>query len=147
MINNKITILLAFASVSLLAAAMAQPMEWNDPQSAYNRIYNPYTVETLSGEVTAIDIFVPAEGWYAGVHITLKTDKESIGVHLGPQWYVDNQDFDLSVGDTVEVTGSRVMYEGEEVIIAQQIRKGNEVLMLRYTNGFPYWSGSRRTGW
>jgi len=146
MMNRKIAILLTFASISLLATVMAQPRGWNDPQSVYNRIYNPYTLETLNGEVTAIDTFVPSQDWYAGVHITLKTDKESIGVHIGPQWYVDNQDFNLSVGDAVQVTGSRVVYEGREVIIAQQIRKGNEVLMLRYANGFPYWSGSRRTG-
>jgi len=143
--SRKIALLLTIAGISLLTTAMAQPRGWNDPQSAYNRIYNPYTVETLNGKVTAIDTFVPSQGWYAGVHITLKTDKESIGVHLGPQWYVDGQGFDLSVGDMIEVTGSRVVYEGEEVIIAQQIRKGNEVLVLRYTNGFPYWSGWRRS--
>jgi hypothetical protein len=145
--DRKIAILLAFTGVSLLATATAQPRGWNDPQSSYNRMYNPATVETLSGEVTAIGTFVPAGGWYGGVHITLRTGKESIGVHLGPQWYIDNQDLELSVGDTIQVTGSRVLYEGEEIIIAQQIRKGNETLMLRYANGFPYWSGSRRTGW
>jgi hypothetical protein len=143
--NRKIALLLTIAGISLLTTAMAQPRGWNDPQSLYNRMYNSATVETLSGEVTAIDAFVPAEGWYSGVHITLRTGKGNIGVHLGPQWYVDGQGFDLSVGDAIEVTGSRVMYEGEEIIIAQQIRKGNEALVLRYTNGFPYWSGWRRS--
>jgi hypothetical protein len=147
MMNRKIALLLTIAGLSLLTTAMAQPRGWNDPQSPYNRLYNPYTVETLSGEVTDIDTFVPSGGWYAGVHIVLGTGNGSIKVHLGPQWYIDNQDLGLSVGDTIQVTGSRVLYEGEEIIIAQQIREGNETLMLRYANGFPYWSGSRRTGW
>ncbi len=47
------------------------------------------------------------------------------------------------LGDTIEVTGSGVVYEGSEVMIAQQIRKGRE--MLRYANGFPYWSGWRKS--
>jgi len=143
--NKSIVFLLAIAGISLATVAMAQPMGWSDPQSQYNQVYDPYTVETLSGEITEIGTFVPADGWSAGVHVVLKTAEESIEVHLGPQWYIDNQNFDLSVGDTIEVTGSRVIYEGEEVIIAQQIREGREVLMLRYANGFPYWSGWRRS--
>ncbi|MDY6985833.1 MAG: DNA-binding protein [Candidatus Thermoplasmatota archaeon] len=143
--NKHIVFLLAISGISLAAAALAQPMGWSDPQSQYNRTYNPYTVETLRGEITGIDTFVPADGWSAGVHIVLKTAEESIEVHLGPEWYVDNQNFDLSVGDIIEVTGSRVVYEGSEVIIAQQIREGDDALILRYTNGFPYWSGWRRS--
>ena len=53
----------------------------------YSRMYNPKTVETLSGEVVSVDKFTPGRQMSYGVHFTLKTDKEAIPVHLGPSWY------------------------------------------------------------
>jgi len=73
-----------------------------------------------------------------------KTDKETISVHLGPAWYMDNQDVQIAVGDKVEVKGSRVTLDGKPTLIAAEVKKGDEVLTLRDANGFPAWSGWRR---
>ena len=50
----------------------------------YQRMYNPATVETISGTVESVDKITPMRGMYYGIHIQLKTDKETISVHLGP---------------------------------------------------------------
>jgi hypothetical protein len=114
------------------------------PGTAYVRMYNPQTVESLTGEVVSVDRITPAKGMSYGVHIVVKTDKETISVHLGPSWYLENQDVKLAPGDKVEVKGSRITFEGKPALIADEVKKGDEVLTLRDANGFPAWSGWRR---
>ncbi|MDD5642389.1 MAG: DNA-binding protein [Syntrophales bacterium] len=111
---------------------------------AYGRIYNPQTVETLSGEVVSVEKFMPGRGMSYGVHFTLKTDKETIPVHLGPSWYLDKQDIKIVPKDQVQVTGSRVTFEGKPAIIAAEVKKGDKVLKLRDQAGVPVWAGQGR---
>ncbi len=80
----------------------------------------------------------------AGIHMNVKTDKETVSVHLGPSWYLENQDLKIEPKDKVEVKGSRITFEGKPAIIADEVRKGDEVLKLRDDAGFPVWSGWRR---
>jgi hypothetical protein len=112
--------------------------------SAYNRLYNPRTVETLEGEIISVDKITPVKGMSYGVHLMLRTDKDTISVHVGPGWYVNRQDLTLKVTDSVEVQGSRITFEGKPAIIAAEIKKDDQTLNLRNENGFPMWSGSRQ---
>jgi hypothetical protein len=80
----------------------------------------------------------------SGVHIRLETTDGTITVHLGPAWYLDNQDIHLELGDQIEVTGSKVLILEKSVLIAAKVRKGDQILMLRDLNGIPMWSGWRR---
>jgi hypothetical protein len=109
----------------------------------YNRMFNPKTVETLSGEVVSVDKFTPNKGMSYGVHFTLKTEKATIPVHLGPSWYIEKHVI-IAAGDKVEVTGSRIMYQGKPAIIAAEVKKGDQVLMLRDAAGIPAWAGQGR---
>jgi len=124
-------------------------MTWRDsggwgPGSQYNRMYDPKTMETLSGEVTSVDRITPGKGMTGGIHMNVKTDKETISVHLGPSWYIENQDVKIASKDKVEVKGARVTFAGKPAIIAAEVKKGDEVLKLRDDSGFPAWSGWRR---
>lgn len=114
------------------------------PSSRYNTLYNPKTVETLEGEVLSVDRITPMKGMYYGVHLVLKTDKETISVHLGPGWFIENQDVKIAPGDRVSVTGSRITFDGKPAIIAREVARGDEVLVLRSEAGFPLWAGWRR---
>jgi hypothetical protein len=114
------------------------------PGTPYSRMYNPQTVETITGEVLSVDQMMPMKGMSYGIHIVLKTNKETIPVHLGPGWYIENQDMTIAPKDKIEVTGSRITFEGDPTLIAAEVKKGDEVLTLRDANGFPVWSGWRR---
>jgi alanine racemase len=111
---------------------------------SYNRMFNPQTVETLSGEVVSVDKFTPGKRMSYGVHFTLKTDKATIPVHMGPGWYMEKQALTIAAGDKVEVTGSRIMYQGKPAIIAAEVKKGDQVLKLRDAAGIPAWAGQGR---
>ncbi len=136
---------LIFAPAAWAQAGMGpgggQGRGWGAGDS-YSRMYDPKTVETLNGEVVSIDKFSPGRKMSYGVHFTLKTEKETIPVHLGPSWYLEKQAMTFAQGDKVEVTGSRVTYQGQPTIIAQEVKKGGQVLKLRDTAGVPAWAGA-----
>lgn len=136
----------------LLTASIALAAPWKSWRgsggwgmgSQYQRMYDPATVETVTGTVEAVEKTVPMKGMYSGVHVMLKTDKETISVHLGPEWYVERLDTKIAKGDKIEVKGSRVTYEGKPAIIAAEVKKGDETLVLRDSAGAPAWAGWRR---
>jgi hypothetical protein len=148
---KKIMILVAIVLVVGFAPEVPaqQGMNWKGgggwgPDTHYHRMYNPDTVENITGEVVAIDTITPMKGMGYGVHMIVKTDKETISVHLGPSWYIENQDVRIESGDQIEVKGSRIMFDDSPAIIAAEVKKENEVLILRDENGLPLWSGWRR---
>ena len=114
------------------------------PGTPYNKMYDPKTVETISGEIVDVDRITPNKGMAGGVRMNVKTEKETVSVHLGPAWYIENQDVKLQAKDKVEVKGSRITFGGKPAIIATEVKKGDEVLKLRDDSGFPLWSGWRR---
>ncbi len=111
---------------------------------SYSRIYDAKTVETVTGEVVSVGRFTPSKAMGYGIHLVLKSDKETVSVHLGPAWFVENQDTKIEPKDKIEVKGSRVAFEGKPALIAAEVRKGDEVLELRDETGIPLWSGWRR---
>ncbi len=136
--------------LTLLAVSAADPPRgprggrgWG-PDGQYCRMYNSAAVETLKGEVVRIEKFTPGKGMSAGVHLELKTEKETISVHLGPGWYINNQETQIALNDNIDVKGSRITFDGQPAIVAAEVTKGNDVLKLRDEHGFPVWAGWRR---
>lgn len=113
-------------------------------QDTYGRMFNPKTVEKVTGEVASVETFTPGKGISPGTHITVKTDKETIPVHLGPNWFMQEQGLTLAVQDKVIITGSRITYEGKPTIIASEVTKDNRVWKLRDATGMPQWAGQGR---
>jgi hypothetical protein len=111
---------------------------------SYSRIYDAKTVETVTGEVVSVGQFTPSKATGYGIHLVLRSDKETLPVHLGPAWFVENQDAKIQAKDKIEVKGSRVTFEGKPALIAAEVRDGDEVLKLRDETGIPAWSGWRR---
>lgn len=115
------------------------------PGNQYCLSYKPDTTVTISGEVVSVEKTVPRKGTFYGVHLMVKTAEKAISVHLGPGWYVEGQGIMFEPEDKLEITGSKVTFDGEEVIIASEVKRGDEVLKLRDGNGIPAWSGWKRS--
>jgi hypothetical protein len=114
------------------------------PGSRYAGMYNPQALETLIGEVEQIEHFVGGKGMSAGVRLLLKTEKGTIPVMLGPDWYVEKQPVQLKVKDRVEITGCRGRAWGQTAFVAGEVKKDGQVLRLRDAAGVPLWAGQ---GW
>ncbi|MDE2347892.1 MAG: DNA-binding protein [Gammaproteobacteria bacterium] len=135
--------LVAAAALALPGESFAQRGMGGGMGGAYTRLYNQQTVETVSGQVLSIDKVAPRRGRLYGIHLMLKTADGEISVHLGPSWFIDRQTMKIAANDVVDVTGSRITYEGKPAIIAAQVKKGGETLELRDSRGFPLWSAMR----
>jgi hypothetical protein len=136
-------------SLNTIGTLAQSGMQWKGSRgwgmsSQYNRMYNPKTVETIVGEVVSVDKITPMKGMSYGIHLTLKTEKETISIHLGPGWFIERQDIKIEPKDKVEVTGSRIMFEDKPAIIAAEVKKGDEILKLRDENGVPVWASWRK---
>jgi hypothetical protein len=151
-----VTLMTTISISSILSASIAmaqQPMMGRGMMGSggwgmggqYQRLYNPKTVETITGEVVAIDSVMPMGGMSGGVHLQVRTPKnELISVHLGPSWYLDRQDVLLKVKDKIQVKGSKVTIADKPALIAAEVKKGAQTLVLRDADGFPVWSGWRK---
>jgi hypothetical protein len=106
-------------------------------------LFDPQTVATFTGIIVAGPV-IPKGGLPEPVQFTLKTERESLTVLLGPSWFIEGQDFPIAALDRVEVKGSRLLLEGKNVVVAAEIRKGDKVLRLRDGQGAPLWGGRGR---
>lgn len=112
-------------------------------EAPYVRLFNPKTVETVEGIATAVQRFIPGRGMSAGVHVLVRVGIDVVDVHLGPEWFIENQDITIQPKDQLEIKGSRVHFRGQPAIIASEVRKGENVLKLRDGEGLPVWAAWR----
>lgn len=139
--NAILAVLVGLMCVGFATASWAQGgwKRWG-PSS---RGYDPKTVETVVGEVVGVDRLPGGKGRSYGVGLTLKTEKETVPVMLGPAWYLEQQGLHLAPRDKVEITGSRTSYEGRALLIAGEVKKGDKILKLRNEAGVPAWAGRK----
>ncbi len=106
------------------------------------RTFDPSAVTTVQGDVVEVATGQGPRG--EGVHLTLAVGSENLAVMVGPGSWLDQQPVKLSKGDRLEVKGSRTAFGGQPVLVAQEIRKGDQVLTLRDASGVPAWRGAGR---
>jgi hypothetical protein len=110
------------------------------------KLYNPQTVEVLSGTIEKMERRQMRRGTHEMLGFVLKTDKESVMVLLGPSRLIDKLAYKPQVGDQVTVKGSRVTRQSRTMIIAAEVRKGDQVMVLRDASGKPVMPPPRRLG-
>ncbi|MBI4794877.1 MAG: DNA-binding protein [Deltaproteobacteria bacterium] len=139
---SRIMLWLGVLSLALAANAWAQPAGPGAGKGAMRQkagmgMYDPKTVETVSGEVTQVQTMGRRT---RGVHLQVKTDKETLLVVLGPAQYLEQQKMTFAVGDKVEIKGSRIQHPQQAMLVAGEVKKGDQVLKLRDDQGKPLWS-------
>jgi hypothetical protein len=142
----KLLRLLSLILMLLPALLLAQRGNgWCNNTNNYNNMFDPKTIEEFKGSVVSVENITPEKGMSTGVHLKVKNEKnETVSVHLGPSWYIDNQDIQFAKGDAISVKGSRVTYNNAPAVIAQSIGKGDDMLLLRDAQGMPNWNGWRK---
>jgi hypothetical protein len=137
------SILLGSLIIALYSTFLMAQMEGGKGRHRMKN-YDTKTVETINGSIISIDKSASFYGKSGrGYHLTVKTEKETITVHLGPSSYLEGK-IKLQKGDNIEVTGSRTKIDGKPVIIAQKIKSGSSEVVLRDEDGTPKWAGKGR---
>jgi hypothetical protein len=104
--------------------------------------YDPATETTVSGAIQHIENMGLARNGMGGTHLTLKTSDRTWEVRVGPRRFLAQENFTLSEGDQIEVTGSRVKFQEHDAILARVVTQGNRVLVLRDRQGRHLWSST-----
>jgi hypothetical protein len=106
--------------------------------------YNPATETTLTGTIDSVNNVASSGPGSGGLHLILAVPAGPIEVRVGPASFVSSKDVTFTKGDALTVVGSKITMAGHELVIAREITKGDQVLTLRDTKGFPLWSGRGR---
>ena len=107
-------------------------------------MYDPTTETTVKGTVEEVKQISGHRDGPGGTHLILKTDKETLEVHLGPTSFLEQEKFTFAKGDQIEVIGSKVKVGGADALLAREVKKGDKTLTLRNAQGVPAWSRGRR---
>lgn len=119
--------------------------------------YDPNTEATLTGIVTDVKNGGPGRlGWLMKVHtlglghkgtqekqLLLKTDTETLRIHLGPNTFLSDQKVQIRKGDTLAVTGSRITMGDSPIVLARELRKADNTWTLRDAAGQPLWGAAQ----
>ena len=115
---------------------IAQSVEDN-----YNVVYNANSEETILGQVRSIDNIYSLNNTLFDIRMIIYTNNGDMIVHLGPADYLGNQNIKIKTDDNVTVIGSRVYFEGNQIIIAQKVIIAGELIKFRDEDGYPLWLG------
>jgi len=102
--------------------------------------YNPATEAVFKGTVEEVrDRQCPVSGGM-GSHVILKLENgTTIEVHLASTKFVKEYELVFNKGDELEITGSKVTFEGVETIFAREVKRGNDSFVFRDKDGKPVW--------
>jgi hypothetical protein len=100
--------------------------------------YDPATETKLKGTVAELK-FVPPSGAKTVAYLVIKSGADTIQVFLCPKTFLDQMGTTFKPEDKVEVTGSKVKQDGEDLILAREVDKGDDMLTLRFKDGKPAW--------
>jgi hypothetical protein len=131
---------LRLLSISIVIAGLASAAYAQGGMRRGGGNYNPATETTLTGTVDSVSTLPSPGRGGGGLHFILAVPTGPIEVHVGPASFVSSKNVTFAKGDALTVIGSKVMMAGQEVVIAREIKKGEEVLTLRDPKGFPLWS-------
>ena len=73
----------------------------------------------------------------------VKTGTDTVDVYLCPKFFLDDMGVSFSKGDEIALTGSKVKQGEADLILAREVVKGNDTLVLRDGKGNPVWSSHR----
>jgi DNA/RNA endonuclease YhcR with UshA esterase domain len=118
----------------LVALALASPATQTAPK------YDKSAEVTITGIVTDVkDYECPISGTM-GAHITIKPEQgEPIEIHVAATKFVKSYEMVFAKGDTVEVVGSKVKFQGNDVVIARELTHGQDTFTFRDKDGKPVW--------
>lgn len=136
---------------------MGNRRNWDTMPGRQGRtMFDPNTVTTISGEILSVDQITnnPRNNQntnqntnpnqprnHQGIHLTLKSADQTIDIHVGPAWYLEQEKMVFTAGDQVRIKGFPMNKNNQSFFVAQEITKGSQVLVLRDEDGLPMWRG------
>ncbi|MGA3091868.1 MAG: hypothetical protein ABSD75_24945 [Terriglobales bacterium] len=131
--TSKKSAFLAVAILCTLPLVAQKAPETNRPK------YDLTTETKMKGTVEEVRL-PPAGKDKEIAHLLVKTGTDTVDVYLCPKSFLDDMGVSFSKGDEIDLTGSKIKQGEAELILAREVVKGTDTLVLRDAKGNPVWS-------
>jgi hypothetical protein len=100
-----------------------------------------YDVQTETKiKATVEDVRLPS-GTKEIVYLVIKSGTDAtVEVYLCPKSFLNDMGVTFAKGDQITITGSKVKQNDADIILAREVVKGTDTLVLRDDKGNPVWS-------
>ncbi len=122
-------------TILIFVIVFAVPLAFAQKQSGPK--YDKTAELTVKGSVEEVKQAGDAD---RDTHLMLRTDKGVVEICLCPAKFLSALDLNFQKGDTLQVTGAKAKDADAEVILAREIIKGDNTLVLRDKDGGPVWT-------
>jgi hypothetical protein len=90
------------------------------------------------------DVKLPAKGSEKeAAHLLLKNGTDTFDVYLCPGSFLQDMGVTFRKGDEIALTGSKVKQDAADLVLAREVVKGTDTLVLRDEKGIPVWNWRR----
>lgn len=131
--------ILGFVTLIVLAAPA-----WAQQRQRFQ--YDKSAEVTIKGTVE--EVATRGEGERSRSVLMVKAGEETLNVPLGPSQFMAESKVTFTKGDQVEIIGVKREFRGGVMVMAREIKKGDQTLTLRDEQGNPKWGrpgqGGRR---
>jgi len=104
--------------------------------------YDVSTETKMNGIVQELK-FLPPSGAKPQARLLMKSGTDDVEIYLCPKSFLDDMGVNFSKGDEIGLTGSKVKQGEADLILAREVVKGTDTLVLRDDKGNPVWSWHR----
>lgn len=130
---SKSCFLVLFVALFSLSLARPQKSAVTPPK------YEVQSETKMKGTVDELKL-PPKGSEKEAAHLILKVGPDTVDVYLCPASYLDDMGVTFKKGDEVSLTGSKIKQDGSDLIVAREVVKGTDALMLRDEKGVPVWN-------
>jgi hypothetical protein len=104
--------------------------------------YDTATEAKFKGTIE--DLKLPPKGSEKQIaYLTIKSGTDTIEIYLCPKSFIDDMGVSFAKGDEIAFTGSKVKDGEGEMVLAREVVKGTDTLVLRDSKGNPVWNWKR----
>jgi hypothetical protein len=135
-IFRRVLFLAMFVAVLCVDSASAQK---NQTNTASPPKYDLKTEAKMNGTVEELKL--PAKGSEKEpAHLLVMNGTDTVDVYLCPKSFLDDMGVSFKKGDEIALTGSKVKQAAADLILAREVVKGTDTLVLRDDKGTPIWN-------
>lgn len=122
----------------LVLEAMGKSLTCTASGNVIENRYDPAAMVRISGSVQEVRE-VPEPPALKGIHVTVKNERAVFHVYLAPARFLRLFAITLKTGDELQIYGSKTRFKGADLVLARELRRNTDVLVLRDEKGNPYW--------
>jgi hypothetical protein len=101
--------------------------------------YDTATEAKFKGTIE--DLKLPPKGSEKQIaYITLKSGTDTFEIYLCPKSFIDDMGVSFAKGDEIAFTGSKIKQGDADMVLAREVVKGTDTLVLRDNKGNPVWN-------